>query len=102
MHKITVKKIRTEQYYHEFYCDGCNQYLGKSIEYDDGYYEEYGEYKQQFYVNGYGWCKLKRTLCEECKDKLNVKILLALKNIGFMAENKAIGLDDVEILGGNE
>ena len=102
MHKTIVKKVRTEQYFHEFYCDDCNKYLGKSIEYDDGWFETYGEYEQHFYVNGYGWCKLKKTLCDECKDKMNTKILLALKDIGFMAENKAIGLEDVEILGGTE
>ena len=102
MEKTISRNVKRKQYYHEFYCDKCNKFLGKTAEYDDGWYPRLGEYKQHFNVSGYGWCKLKKTLCDVCRNKMNTKILLALKDIGFMAENKAIGLPDVEILGEEE
>lgn len=66
----------------EFYCDDCGNFLGKTEEYDDWYYEELGEFEVDFYFNG--WYKLEKHLCDECKEKETKKIEKALKKLGFV------------------
>ena len=74
-----IVKIKT----HTFYCDICNKPIGKSEEDDDGYYNELGAYRQDFYLNG-KWFYLKRNLCNECKNKFNEKIKTSLLDLGFI------------------
>ena len=89
MEKTISRNVKRKQYYHEFYCDKCNKFLGKTAEYDDGWYPRLGEYEQKFNVNGYGWCELELNLCDKCKAEKNLLILISLKELGF----------DVNILG---
>ena len=46
--KEIIREIKT--YEHSFYCDECNKYLGTSQEYDDGWYEDIGEFELKFYI----------------------------------------------------
>lgn len=43
MHITESETIISTKRTHIFKCDHCNADLGTSIEYDDGYYEEYGQ-----------------------------------------------------------
>ena len=82
MEKTKEIKIEQIKYTHVFYCDGCNKELGQSEEYDDGYYEEIGEYEQTAFIKGVGWFKLKRHFCRDCADKIAAKLI----EVGFEAE----------------
>jgi len=74
-----IKKEHKDIY--EFYCDSCNEFLGKSEEYDDGYIQEFGEYYKHLYING--WFTYKRTLCKKCKIKLEQQLINLLIDFGF-------------------
>lgn len=80
----TIKTERSDRKIHTFFCDGCGKELGSSVEYDDGYYENYGEYEQKFYING--WYTIRANYCEECAKKKNQEIVSALEAIGFFKE----------------
>ncbi len=80
---INVKKIMNIDEV-EFYCDDCGKFLGKSEEYDDGYYEKLGEFEVKFNFNG--WYKLEKHLCDECKEKETKKIEKSLKELGFVKD----------------
>ena len=81
MEKTIPHRGWVERNIHEFYCDGCNKYLGKTFEYDDGYYADIGECEYRFNVDG--WYKIKRNLCPECKKKLIDNIQHCLVDLGF-------------------
>ena len=83
MEKVTTETLNIERKKHSFYCDKCNEYLGSSEEFDDGYYPTIGEYGQSFYVNSYGWCRLKLHLCDKCKVDMTNNILRYLNQLGF-------------------
>ena len=68
--------------YHDFYCDDCNKHLGKVEEYDDGYYQELGDFEMKFFVSR-SWYRLRKNLCDDCKDKLVSKICTTLEEVGF-------------------
>ena len=69
---------------HHFYCDECNKYLGKTKEYDDGYYPKLGEFELKFYING--WYKVEKCFCDKCKEKFIKKTCDTLTDLGFEAE----------------
>ena len=75
----TVKNIK-----HHFYCDECNKYLGSSTEYDDGYYETFGDVGFKFYIDS--WYRIKKCLCDDCRNKFLDNLKYVLKNIGFERE----------------
>lgn len=86
---IETKILKTE---HKFYCDYCNKFLGESTEYDDGYYEQYGEYEQTIYINSVdkdkkGRYYIKRYLCHECADGLTTSLINTLTALGFKKED---------------
>lgn len=83
MDKIETRIIKKEERKHIFICDLCKKNLGESIECEDGYYEEKGEYEQSCYVNNKAWYKLHLNLCDECKETYDYKIIKALKELGF-------------------
>ena len=85
METITTKEIRTEERTHHFKCDLCQIDLGQSTEYEDGYYEEYGEYHRAFCLDGH-WFNLNMCLCETCANKKDKQIVDALLNLGFKDE----------------
>ena len=68
---------------HHFYCDMCNTYLGSSQEYDDGYYEQYGEFNLNFYTPD-GWYESDRCLCDVCRQEYLEDVKTCLKDLGFI------------------
>ena len=82
--KESVRRIETT---HEFYCDECGKYLGRSEEYEDGYYYKIGEYKWAYHERECGWLHKKGNYCKECKEKISEQITRALKNLGFREGN---------------
>lgn len=82
MEKQKVNKIEKDEITHEFYCDDCGKYIDQSIEWEDGYYESYGDYEQQMFFKG-SWWRLEKCLCDDCKNKYDEKITTMLKEIGF-------------------
>ena len=83
MEKTIKEIVKIEETRHEFYCDGCNQYLGTSYEYDDGWYDRINEYELKLYVNG--WIHINKCFCAMCKYELVEKIRKNLFDIGFEA-----------------
>ena len=71
-----------EDLIHHFYCDECNNYLGKSTEYDDGYYTELGKFKLDFKLPS-GWFTIENCLCDECKEKYLKIVEKELIKLGF-------------------
>ena len=68
---------------HTFYCDKCNQLIGRVEEEEDGYYKDLGEYELSFHIPKIGWFGLNRHLCDECKIKLTEEVKQTLLNLGF-------------------
>ena len=82
MEKVEIEVIETEEVTHHFYCDDCGDYLGSSAEYDDGWYQELGEFELNIYMPR-GWYRLNKCLCNDCKDKFLDKFYVSLEAIGF-------------------
>ena len=82
MEKIETKKVEKEEIIHKFYCNMCNKFLGESTEYDDGYYEKYGEIREKIYINGNDYM-LEMNLCPECYKKKINEISEALEKVGY-------------------
>ena len=82
-----IKKYKTSKTIirHKFYCDDCKEYIGSSAEYDDGYYEDIGEVIEKAYIYN-DWYYLKKTLCDDCRDKFYENLIKQLKEIGFVRE----------------
>ena len=78
--KEVIKEIK--QYEHSFYCDECNKYLGTSQEYDDGWYERYGEFELDVYIDN-SWYRLKKCLCDDCRKSVLTNVKINLINMGF-------------------
>lgn len=83
MERIKTEIIETEEKKHIFYCDNCKEKIGESIEWDDGYYEEIGEYEETYNTINVGHYQLKLHLCDKCKIVYNDKIIEAITKIGF-------------------
>ena len=81
MKKVIVKKVEKEDREHHFYCDDCGEFLGVSHEYDDGYYPEIGEFELNFYITS--WYRVKKNLCDKCKEKFIEKVQNTLVELGF-------------------
>ena len=53
MAEIIETKIAQYQYnIHKITCDKCGKHIYDSEEYDDGYYDDPGEYEQAIYIEG--------------------------------------------------
>lgn len=83
MEKIETKKVEKEERKHKFYCDVCNKFLGESIEYEDGYYEEYGDIEHKIFIHRTNYI-IKMNLCEECYQKKMNEIEEAIKKVGYV------------------
>ncbi len=91
MEKMEEYEITTKRITHNFYCDECEMFLGKSEEYDDGWYPEIGEFNQKMFVQGINsdpgyWYSIHKNLCKACAAKLNTRIKVALEELGFECE----------------
>lgn len=47
MNKTRKQIVEVERFSHDFYCDECEKYLGRSEEYDDGFYKVIGEFERR-------------------------------------------------------
>lgn len=88
---MDIKKVQTvnkEVTTHTFYCDDCNEYIGKSEEYPDGYYETLGRFKLEFDFPGPGGYKytIRKCFCKKCKNEFLSELKNTLKNFGFKKE----------------
>lgn len=68
---------------HHFYCDNCSTYLGVSQEYDDGYYEKFGEFELKIHLPD-GWYESQKCLCEVCKQEYLEDVRDSLRTLGFI------------------
>lgn len=82
MEKVENKTRQIEDRTHHFYCDDCGAYIGSSHEYDDGWYQELGEFELHWFTPN-GWYKLENYLCNDCRDKLLTKVCAELEAAGF-------------------
>ena len=77
--KEIIKEIKI--YEHHFYCDECNKYLGVSQEYEDGWYENIGEFDLKFHIDK--WYRINKCLCNDCRNKFIENLKTTLKSMGF-------------------
>lgn len=84
-----MEKTREEErveIIHEFYCDKCGAFIGESDEYDDGWYEEPGEYSWDIRGAAGTW-NMKGHYCQACFEKVNYQVVSTigntLKALGF-------------------
>jgi hypothetical protein len=82
MEKVEIEIVETEETTHHFYCDDCGDYIGSSEEYDDGWYEELGEFELHWYTPK-GWYKLEKCLCHTCAKKYLSTVYGGLESAGF-------------------
>ena len=82
MEKVETKTRQVEDRTHHFYCDNCGSHIGSSHEYDDGYYDELGEFELKILMPR-GWYKLEKCLCDECRDEFLREAYAALESTGF-------------------
>lgn len=87
MEQIKVSPRYYEERIHHFYCDGCCKYLGQSLEYDDGWYEEIGKFELQYCIDSKYYI-LHKHLCKECEGKLLLEIEQDLRRLGFKTKQE--------------
>jgi len=83
MDKIINKIEPTEVIYHEFYCDKCKEYVGRSRKLDDGYYENCLIVVPCIKFNGDNYYPKAKQLCEQCYKKYVKETKKKLKEMGF-------------------
>ena len=72
MEKITERDIIVKKRTIHFYCDCCNAEIGVSEEFDDGYYEEFGEISTMIvtrFDNNPHVRNISGNLCDNCAEK---------------------------------
>ena len=84
MEKIKRVPVKDTKVFHEFYCDNCNEFLMKSYELDDGYYEHPKSYILRCYSDNIGWLILTGNYCEKCMKEKEEKVINFLKENGFV------------------
>ena len=85
MEKIERIPVTHTDIIHYFYCDGCGDYLGKSEEYDDGYYESIG--KRAIHLNlPTGWFRTNKHFCNNCKEQFYRRLEKNITQLGFVEE----------------
>lgn len=83
MEHIKSKKEVKKQIVHEIYCDMCGEFLGESVEYADGYYENWGEFVEQFYIRDRGWYIIRKNFCKSCRQEFIDNLIELFKSQGF-------------------
>lgn len=85
MDKVSEKKDIISITVHDFYCDDCGVYIGRSEEHDDGYYNRLGCVELQMRIDR-DLLKLNRCLCNDCTNKLHERAKAMLLQFGFVIE----------------
>lgn len=83
MEKVEEKIVKAKRKIHKFYCDKCGEYLGKSEEFGDEYYEEIGHVYQRIVVNGVIYYYT-GYLCSKCEEQHYKELSNLLETIGFV------------------
>ena len=92
MEKIKEEIVQRTSRTHEFYCDNCGEFLGSTIEYDDGYAPEINNYIASINIpldcnHGIGaksaYYSLNKHYCNSCLNDFISKIHNVLINFGF-------------------
>lgn len=82
MENLEVTKQTMLIHRHHFYCDKCNEYLGASEEYDDGWYYPHGDFELKYFLDG-SWYRLNKCFCDDCKSEFVDDFKATLENMGF-------------------
>lgn len=89
------EQVTTTKITHVITCDVCGKEINKSVELEDGYFENVGKYEQSFQIwpaggrVGTRWgehpmtCRFKADLCTECAKNKTQDIITALYDLGF-------------------
>lgn len=75
-------ELKNGNFIHTFRCDNCNDFLGQSIECDDGYYEDFGRYNVSIFIEGTWYC-LHKNLCKNCLPNVTQDLVNTLNEKGF-------------------
>lgn len=86
MEKIEHRPVTQTDIYHHFYCDSCGEYLGEKKEFDDGYYENLGDFNLRFLMPN-GWYQVKKCFCDKCKENYLTNVRNKLIEMGFLPDN---------------
>lgn len=91
MEKIVKEECNIIKIKHQFFCDACGKYLGETEEYNDGYFDCIGYYKQsvriQSPIDRYSErLTVTKCLCPECAISETTKFTNALYDLGFVEE----------------
>ena len=78
--EIVKRNVLTRR--HHFRCDKCDEYLGSSEEYDDGWCYPLGDFELKYYLDG-DWYRLNKCFCDDCKSEFIDNFRLTLENMGF-------------------
>lgn len=79
---IETKTAQYQYNIHKITCDKCGKHICDSEEYDDGYYDDPGEYEQKIYIEENVY-KLSMQLCEDCKRETTKLLIKILQDFGF-------------------
>lgn len=82
LEKVEKKCIELK---HNFFCDNCGKELGSTVELEDGYYPELGEFELSFNLDG--WYKVKAHFCDQCRKEFIESLKTQLINMGFKKDN---------------
>ena len=88
MHNVNEYQEVITKRTHNFQCDNCNKFLGSSEEYDDGYYETFGNRTIAINLDKKK-LEFKACLCDECYNefirqfKNNIKPILNYFNFNI-------------------
>lgn len=92
-----IEEITSVKRVHVFYCDECQKFINRSLEYDDGYYECHGfglpiidlmSDAGVVTLASYSSEAKNKLLCRECYDKKVESFKQALLLAGFININK--------------
>lgn len=82
----TLDQITITRTNHEFYCDGCGEFMYSVEEYDDGYlpdtYHEVGTFGARVHFDNHDWV-MNEMYCDKCKPKQLKRLTDGLRNLGF-------------------
>ena len=82
MRQVEKKTIEVEQNVYSFYCDRCGEFLGESVEFDDGYVPDIWQFVHSIRF-GDKWYEMSKHFCDECKKKQIKDTEMALINLGY-------------------
>lgn len=86
MDKLEKNEKTCVEIKHNFFCDNCEKSLGSTVECEDGYYPELGEFESSFHLPD-GWYKVNAHFCDKCREEFVESLKTKLINMGFKKDN---------------